>query len=203
MLTSIQTAREGFHKESSHLKAALSATTALMLLGPSQLGCHRAQDVVVAGGQSTLELTSSSFKDGKIPPVYTCDGTDSSPQLAWTAPPAATKSLALIVVDPDAPMGAFVHWVLYNLPATSQGLAEGIPKREQLADGTRQGQNDFPETGYGGPCPSRNSTHRYVFVLYALDTKLNLPPGATRKQVEEALKGHILAHGEFIARYGR
>ncbi len=166
-------------------------------------GCHRAGSVVVAGGQVTVQLTSTSFQDGKIPQAYTCDGSDTSPQLAWTAPPPTTQSLALIVVDPDAPMGAFVHWVLYNLPAATRSLPEGVVKQEQLTDGTRQGQNDFPRTGYSGPCPQPNSTHRYFFVLYALDEKLNLPPGATRAQVEDAMKGHILAHGELMARYGR
>jgi Raf kinase inhibitor-like YbhB/YbcL family protein len=189
--------------EGAHFSKTMHCAGTILVVAAVLAGCHRATSVVVAGGQATLELTSTSFQDGKIPQAFTCDGSDTSPQLAWTAPPPATQSLALIVVDPDAPMGAFVHWVLYNLPATTRGLPEGVPKQEQLADGTMQGQNDFPRTGYGGPCPPRGSTHRYFFVLYALDEKLNLPSGATRAQVEDAMKGHILAHGELIARYGR
>lgn len=189
--------------EGARFSRAMRCLGIILVAVAASAGCHRAGSVVVAGGQATLELTSTSFQDGKIPQAYTCDGADTSPQLAWTSPPPTAQSLALIVVDPDAPMGAFVHWVLYNLPAATRSLPEGVPKQEQLTDGTRQGQNDFPNTGYGGPCPARSSTHRYFFVLYALDEKLNLPPGATRAQVEHAMKGHILAHGELMARYGR
>ena len=150
-----------------------------------------------------LELTSSSFTAGQIPTKFTCDGSDTSPTLAWSATPAMTQSFALIVIDPDAPSGEFVHWVAYNLPAEKRDLAEGLPKQEQLPDGTRQGINDFGKAGYGGPCPPGKSAHRYVFELYALDTKLNLPGGATREQVEKALKGHVLARGELTGRYQR
>lgn len=177
--------------------------TAVLLNLVALSGCHKAAQEVVAGGQATLQLTSSSIPDGSIPRAYTCDGADTSPRLSWTAPPPTTKSLALIVIDPDAPQGTFVHWVLYNLPASTRELPEGLPGQEQLPDGSRQGLNDFPKMGYGGPCPPRNSRHRYLFILYAVDTKLDLPPGVTRKQVEEALKGHVVAHGELTARYGR
>lgn len=157
----------------------------------------------VGDDKPKLELTSSSFAAGQIPTKFTCDGSDSSPALAWGAPPAMTQSFALIVIDPDAPGGEFVHWVAYNLPAEKRDLAEGLPKQEQLPDGTRQGVNDFGKTGYGGPCPPGKSTHRYVFELYALDMKLNLPGGTTREQVEKALKGHILARSELTGRYQR
>jgi Raf kinase inhibitor-like YbhB/YbcL family protein len=150
-----------------------------------------------------LELTSASFRGGEIPKKFTCDDEDTSPELAWSAPPAATRSFTLIVVDPDAPLGSFVHWVLYDLPAEKRELPEGLPKQDQLADGSRQGRNDFDKIGYGGPCPPAGSAHHYVFVLYALDSRLNLPAGATRKQVENALKGHVLARGELIGRYQR
>jgi hypothetical protein len=203
LLTSISIAWRNGRDGVFFLNARYYSAVSLLLVLPAAAGCHGAGSVVVAGGQTTLQLTSTSFQDGKIPQAYTCDGADTSPQLAWTAPPPATQSLALIVVDPDAPMGAFAHWVLYNLPATTRGLPAGVPKREQLADGTQQGRNDFPRTGYDGPCPPRSSTHRYFFVLYALDAKLDLPPGSTRAQVEEAMRGHILAHGELMARYGR
>jgi Raf kinase inhibitor-like YbhB/YbcL family protein len=172
-----------------------------VLLFSGLAGCHR--PVTLGEGQPTLELTSSSFSGGDIPRKCTCDGADASPALAWAAPPAGTQSFALIVIDRDAPLGTFVHWILYELPADKRELPEGLPKQEQLADGSRQGQNDFDKAGYGGPCPPGSSAHRYVFALYALDSKLNLPAGATRKQVENRLRGHILAHGELTRRYQR
>ena len=166
-------------------------------------GCHGNNAAPAAAGETSMELTTSSFHDGRIPPEFTCDGADRSPQLAWTAPPAATKSLTLIVTDPDAPGGTFVHWVLYNLPTTLTELYTGVPTQAQLSDGSRQGRNDFGRTGYGGPCPPSHSTHRYIFDLYALDISLSLQPGATRQQVESAIKGHIQAHAQLIGRYGR
>jgi Raf kinase inhibitor-like YbhB/YbcL family protein len=117
--------------------------------------------------------------------------------------PAGTASFALIVTDPDAPGRTFVHWVIYDLPAETRILPEGLPGLGQLTDGPRQGRNDFGEIGYGGPCPPGNSAHHYHFTLYALDAKLNLPVGATRAQVEAAIQGHILARGELIGLYQR
>ncbi len=114
-----------------------------------------------------------------------------------------TASFALIVTDPDAPGRTFIHWVLYDLPAGARRLPEGLPSQDKLADGARQGSNDFAKIGYGGPCPPPKSTHRYFFTLYALDAKLNLPAGATRAQVEAAMQGHILARGELIGLYQR
>jgi Raf kinase inhibitor-like YbhB/YbcL family protein len=155
----------------------------------------------IGEGKPTLPLTSASFQSGgDIPKKFSCDGADASPQLAWSAPPASTKSFALIVYDPDAPVGTFVHWVLYDLPPDKRELPESLPKQDQLPDGSHQGQNDFDKIGYGGPCPP-SGTHRYVFTLYALNAKLNLPPGATRKQVESAMKDRVLARGELIGRY--
>jgi Raf kinase inhibitor-like YbhB/YbcL family protein len=155
----------------------------------------------VAQTPQSLHVTSSSITAGQIPPKFTCNGTGISPQLAWSAPPAATRTLALLVTDPDAPGGTFVHWVLYDLPATQRELPEQLPQQNQLADGAHQGRNDFGQIGYGGPCPPGRSPHRYVFALYALNTPLNLPTGATKAQVESAMQGHILARGELIARY--
>jgi len=179
----------------------LGAAAGVWLLVAWSLGCRGSASL--AQGKPTLNLSSASFQGDEIPKKFSCDDVDASPQLAWAAPPAATKSFALIVVDRDAPLGSFVHWVLYDVPAEMRGLPEGVPKQEQLADGSRQGQNDFEKTGYGGPCPPHGSTHRYVFTLYALDIKLNLPAGATRKEVEDALKAHILAYGELVGRYKR
>jgi hypothetical protein len=105
--------------------------------------------------------------------------------------------------DPDAPVGTWVHWVLYDLPADAKELSEGVAKQEQLSNGARQGRNDFGKIGYGGPCPPPGKPHRYFFKLYALDAKLNLKAGATKAEVERAMKGHILAQGELIGKYGR
>ena len=150
-----------------------------------------------------MELSTSQFDNGAIPKTFTCDGADISPALVLGAPPVGTQSFALTVVDIDAPAGSFVHWVLYNVPATTRTLPEGVLKHEQLPDGSRQGMTDFDKIGYGGPCPPGKSPHRYVFSLYAVDGMLNLPKDATRKQLEKALRGHILAHGELIGKYQR
>jgi Raf kinase inhibitor-like YbhB/YbcL family protein len=160
--------------------------------------------VTLGEGKPTLELTSSSFREGKIPKKFTCDGAGDSPELAWAAPPAGTQSFALIAFDKDSLFGySFTHWVLYEVPAEKRGLPEGVPKQAQLPDGLRQGLNDCDKSGYVGPCPPWKLEHRYVFTLYALDSRLNLPAGATRSTVEKALKGHILAHGELVGRYHR
>jgi Raf kinase inhibitor-like YbhB/YbcL family protein len=184
-------------------ESAQCITLALLLAIALIAGGRRADSVAAAAIPATLALTSANVQDGRIPKQFTCDGADSSPALTWAAPPATTASLALIMTDPDAPGGTFVHWVLYDLPATKRELASGIPKQAQLNDGARQGRNDFGNLGYGGPCPPPGRPHRYVFELYALDTKLGLAPGGSRKQVEDAAEGHILARGELTARYGR
>ena len=151
-----------------------------------------------------LTLTSSAFSPGgTIPRKHTCDGPDVSPALNWTDPPAGTQSWALIMDDPDAPVGTWVHWVLYDLPAAARALPENMPKQEQLPDGSRQGRNDFRRTGYGGPCPPAGPAHRYFFKLYALDAKLGLRAGATKADVERAMQGHILGQAELMGRYGR
>src|ERR1035438_2332182 len=174
--------------------AAWGVAAGLLLLAAALRGYR----VYIARGQ-TMHLTNTSFKDGsQIPAKYTCSGAGISPQLAWTAPPAKTASLALIVTDPDAPRGTWVHWVLYNLLAGTRALPEGLPALDQLPDGALQGRNDFGEIGYGGPCPPPGSPHHYVFTLYALDAKLNLPVGATRAQVEAGLQGHILDSGRLV-----
>jgi Raf kinase inhibitor-like YbhB/YbcL family protein len=126
-----------------------------------------------------------------------------SPALNWSDPPAGTQSFALIADDPDAPVGTWVHWVLYDLPADTRSLAENLPKQEQLSNAARQGRNDFRRIGYGGPCPPPGKPHRYFFKLYALDTKLSLKAGAAKAEVERAVQGHILAQGELMGRYGR
>jgi Raf kinase inhibitor-like YbhB/YbcL family protein len=175
------------------------AGCALALSAPMGCGGH----ATLGEGKPAMELTSPGIRDGEVQKKFTCDGGDVSPELSWSAPPAGTKSFALLMIDPDAPVGEFVHWVLYDVPADKRGLPEAVPKDPQLTDGSLQGKNDFGKAGYGGPCPPGHSPHRYFFNLYALDMKLNLPGGATRKQVESAMKGHILAKGEVIGRYHR
>jgi hypothetical protein len=151
-----------------------------------------------------LELKTTAFTPGgNIPKPFTCDGADVSPALSWTEPPPGTQSFALIMDDPDAPGGTFVHWVVYNVPASARQLPEGLPPNGQLHGGGFQGKNDFPITGYGGPCPPRGKPHRYFFKLYALDTQLNLKAGARKQDVEQAMKGHILAEAQLMGQYGR
>lgn len=151
-----------------------------------------------------FELTSSAFKSGDpIPRRYTCEGEDLSPPLHWSVPPATTKSFVIIADDPDAPVGTWVHWVLYNVPLDLRGLAEGVPPKDRLPDGALQGLNDFKRVGYGGPCPPPGKHHRYYFRLYALDVTLNLKPRATKAQVLDACKGYVLAEAQLMGRFGR
>ncbi len=151
-----------------------------------------------------MEIWSSAFeKGGTIPGRYTCDGPDLSPPLTWSGAPAGTKSFALICDDPDAPMGTWVHWVVYNIPPDRNKLPEGMDNSPILAGGILQGTNDFRRTGYGGPCPPRGPAHRYFFKLYALDDTVDLRPGATKRDLEKAMKGHIIAEAELMGRYGR
>lgn len=151
-----------------------------------------------------FELTSPAFREGDlIPKPYTCEGSDVSPALRWDNPPKGTKSFALIADDPDAPMGTWVHWVLFNLPAERRDLPEEVPAQETLPDGTRQGLNDFKRVGYGGPCPPPGKPHRYYFKLYALAIALDLKPRATKAQVLEAGKGHVLGETQLMGRFGR
>ena len=150
-----------------------------------------------------FELTSTAFAPGEpIPPKYTCDGQDISPPLQWSDPPQGTQNLALICDDPDAPVGTWVHWVLYNLPAQARSLPEAVPSQAELSDGSRHGKNGWGRLDYGGPCPP-SGTHRYFFKLYALDTVLDLEAGADKKQVLQAMEGHILAQAELMGVYSR
>jgi Raf kinase inhibitor-like YbhB/YbcL family protein len=152
-----------------------------------------------------MRIDSNAFShNGPIPARYTCDGQDASPPLSWTDVPAGTRSLALIVDDPDAPdpvapRMTWVHWVLYNLPPASQGLAEGV---RQLPSGTLEGMNDWRRTGYGGPCPPIGR-HRYFHKLYALDRVLPNLGRPTKADLEQAMRGHVLAHAELVGTYQR
>ena len=158
---------------------------------------------VAAQNGSAFTLKSAGFRGGgNIPAKFTCDAKDVSPALAWSGAPQGSQSFALIADDPDAPAGTWVHWVAYNLPASARELPEGVPKRQEIEGGGIQGTNDFERIGYGGPCPPHGKPHRYFFKLYALDTKLNLQPGATKKEVEGAMQGHILAQAELMGKFG-
>ncbi len=160
--------------------------------------------VAVAGGKS-MKVESDAFREGEVIPVrYTCDGVDISPPLRWSEVPEGTRSFVIIVDDPDAPIGTFTHWVIYDIPSEIRELEEGIPKADQI-DGVKQGMNDFGYVGYGGPCPPKgHGYHRYFFKVYALDVEsLNLPPKATRRQVEDRMRAHILGEGSLMGRYKR
>ena len=151
-----------------------------------------------------FSISSPSCQNGKdIPKTFTCDGEDVSPALSWTDPPSGSKSFALIADDPDAPRGTWTHWVLFDLPSATTSLPEGIPKIGEPPNGARQGVNDFPKIGYGGPCPPPGKPHRYFFKLYALDNQLNLKPGASKQEVEQAMQNHILGKAELVGKYGR
>ena len=150
-----------------------------------------------------IHLISSAFEEGAmIPSKYTCDGKDISPPLAWTSVPAGTKSFALICDDPDAPMGTWVHWVLYNLPTSVNKLPENIPPRPILDNGAQQGKNDFRKLGYGGPCPP-GGTHRYYFKLYALDAVFDVRPGLSKVELLKLIEGHNLGEGHLMGRYSK
>ena len=150
-----------------------------------------------------IKITSSAFEDGGlIPAKYTCDGADISPPLRWDVVPEGTKSIALICDDPDAPMGTFVHWVIFGLPAETRELMENIPSDETLPNGAKQGKSDFGRIGYGGPCPP-SGTHRYFFKIYALDTEVALAAGASKRELLGAMEGHILGQGQLIGKYKR
>lgn len=162
--------------------------------------------VVTSGEESSakLELRTAAFRvGGRIPAKFTCQGENISPPLSWNQPPSRTQSFALIVDDPDAPAGTWVHWVVYDLPASVRDLPEHVPPGETLSGGGAQGVNDFSERDYGGPCPPSGKPHRYFFRLYALDAPLNLHGPARRQDVDAAMKGHVLAEAELMGTFGR
>ncbi len=177
--------------------------TLLVVLSLLLPGCATEQKLSEQG-KVALSISSDVFQDrGQIPSKYTCDGQDISPHLAWGEPSPGTKAFALIVDDSDAPSGVFTHWVLFNLPADTRQLAEGIPSQSQLQNGALQGKNDFDKIGYGGPYPPSGRPHRYQFTLYALDKLLDLEAGVSKKQLLDAMQGHILAQGKLTGIYQR
>ncbi len=161
--------------------------------------CETYSDAI--GG--TMKITSPAFENGgAIPKKYTCDGENINPILVFSDLPDSTKSTVLICDDPDASSGHFTHWLIYDIHPLALSISENEPKTRIMTNGSRQGQNDFGEIGWGGRCPP-SGTHRYVFKLYALDKMLNLDLGAKRKTVEVAMQGHIIAEAELTGTYGR
>jgi len=151
----------------------------------------------------SINPSSTAFTGGQaIPSAYTCKGQDVSPPLAWGDPPGGTQSFALIMDDPDAPAGTWVHWVIFNIPASTRGLGEAVRADPQLFDGSLQGNNSSRSLGYHGPCPP-SGTHRYFFKLYALDTMLSLTSSVTKDQLLKAMQGHILAQGELMGTFSK
>ena len=149
-----------------------------------------------------LSVSSPAFQEGgRIPTKYTCEGQDTSPQLSWSEPPAGTQSFALITDDPDAPGGVFTHWVLFNIPSDSRELPEAVTTQAKLPIGALQGKNDFGRVGYGGPCPPPGRPHRYQFTIYAVNQSLELKAGVSKKQLINAIQGHILAQGQLTGTY--
>jgi Raf kinase inhibitor-like YbhB/YbcL family protein len=150
-----------------------------------------------------FRMSSPAFGYGEeIPRKFTCDGEEVSPPLEWENPPAGTKSFALICDDPDAPMGTWVHWVLYDFPGDTRSLPEGFPNEREFENGAKSGKNSWGRYGYGGPCPP-SGTHRYFFRLYALDAPLGLKPGANARQLRRAMEGHVLGTAELMGKYRR
>lgn len=151
----------------------------------------------------SLKVTSSAFEpNGLIPSKYTADGADISPSLDWQGVPEEAESIAIIADDPDAPMGTWVHWLVWNIPPEVSGLDEDLPPDAELENGICQGTTDFGQIGYGGPAPP-SGTHRYFFKVYALDTKLDLAADSVKTELETAMKGHILDQGELVGKYSR
>jgi Raf kinase inhibitor-like YbhB/YbcL family protein len=185
----------------------LFRAASLLLMGFAVLPARsvpQPQDRLKGAPAMTFALHSPDFANGaNIPRTFTCEGEDRSPAVEWSDAAPGTKTFALIADDPDAPVGTWVHWVIYNIPGSARALPGGVEKKEQLADGSRQGRNDFRKTGYNGPCPPPGKAHRYFFKLYALSTELTLAPGASKSEVERAMGAHILGHAEWMGRYQR
>jgi len=168
----------------------------------NQSGCKRSS--INDGVPMTLTIQSTSFHQGQdIPRQYSCHGANTSPEISWSALPANTKSLTLLVTDLDSPFRPYTHWILYNLPPQPNALPEGIPRSETLPNGAGQGTNSDPRIGYSGPCPPGDSPHRYVFTLYAIDTTLTLPTAPDKDQLTNAMQGHILAAGQLTGHFQR
>jgi Raf kinase inhibitor-like YbhB/YbcL family protein len=168
----------------------------LTIIAAVTASCAPTEPPLPEEGEMTLFLSSPRFEEGEdIPIEYTCDGQDISPPLSWGGPPSETQSFALIMDDPDPPGGVFTHWLLFNLPPDSRELPEAVAPDNEPPNGALQGQNSFGAIGYCGPCPPPGPAHHYRFTLYALDQRLDLVVGVSRRQVLDAITGHVLAWG--------
>ncbi len=192
--------------KNSFLPRLQTAASGIIILGMTLTGClgNRAE-IPEPRPKTTIPITleSTAFApDTAIPAQYTCTGENTSPPLAWGEVPAETRSLAVVMDDPDAPGGTFVHWVMYDLPPETRQLPPALPPDASLPGGGTQGKSSFGKTGYGGPCPP-SGTHRYSFRLYALDKPLELPPGATKAELFEAMGDSVLAIAQLTGRYSK
>lgn len=187
------------------LTGALVLTSAALVLTPGISRSEKPREAKTgATKKSTFSLWSSAFKTGEhISPKYTADGPDISPPLEWKHPPKGTKAFALVCEDLDAPTGKWVHWVIYDIPPGTTKLESNTPKMSKVLGTAIQGRNDFRKIGYAGPAPPRGKPHRYVFRLYAIGKLTGLKPGATMKQLLEAVKGHVLGKAELMGTFQR
>jgi Raf kinase inhibitor-like YbhB/YbcL family protein len=175
----------------------------IVLLTLVAANCFGQKETKNGGEKMELVITSAAFEEGGfIPQKYTCDSSNVSPPLQWSGVPGDSKSIALICDDPDAPMGTWVHWVIYNIPPDINSLPENVPADKTLETGAMQGTNDFRKIGYGGPCPP-GGTHSYFFKIYALDKLLELNPGLTKNDLLNAMGGHILEEAKLMGKYSR
>jgi Raf kinase inhibitor-like YbhB/YbcL family protein len=178
---------------------ALAVTLVAVACGGGREATSSARETAVP-----IQITSPAFNPGEpIPTKYTCDGEDVSPPLRWIGMPQTTQSIAIIVEDPDAPSGTFVHWVIYDIPGSATELPEGLPKTESLPSGVKQGVNDFKKLGYGGPCPPQGSAHRYDFHIYALDLQVQFRAGMGKQELLNLIEGHVTAQGILMGTYRR
>lgn len=190
---------------SAHTTKQVVLSLILLSLGALPLiACGPRAPIIPKEVEMALSVSSPAFQEGeRIPAKYSCEGQDISPPLMWNGVPGGTQSFALIMDDPDAPVGVFTHWVLFNIPPDTRELPEAVPTQSQLPSGALQGKNDFGRIGYGGPCPPPGRPHRYQFTLYALDQPLDLTAGASKKQVLDVMQRHILAQGQLTGTYQR
>jgi Raf kinase inhibitor-like YbhB/YbcL family protein len=186
------------------LAAALAAVAVSALTVYFSLQKRETLDTLLEKARrgSRFEVLVAGLSGGSVPPRYTCDGEDVSPRVEWRGLPVGARSLMLICYDPDAPRGTFVHWVLYNVPPSLPGLPENLPKTGVVEGVGLQGVNDFGRVGYGGPCPP-SGTHRYVFLVLALDSELKLREGASAFDVLREALPHVIGYGEVVLRYSR
>ena len=177
---------------------------ALILVGALLLfRQHGRADIAQGQTQSSITVETSSFSSGNnIPARFTCDSAGLSPEIHWPSPPSGTRSLAIVMDDPDAPLG-FVHWLVYDIPVEAHEITEGASSQAGLPHGAVEGINSADSVGYTGPCPPGAKPHHYVFRLYALDVPLNLPSGKNKEQLAAAVKDHVLAEGQITGLYSR